>query len=313
MIFKAKKKKEEILNSSSDELNLEERLIKHELLKDSTLTIKEAKKKSEDFFKKLDRNIRLLNDEPEFPTLKYRIKKYISTFFFTLLFSIWIYLILSFAHVIFNPDEVIYTLVVWIYFGVLILPIFYLLIKWNEKANLTRLGVHMIGFMIVLAVLIWITNINFNINRANFIMLDDKVYVENDDYDGSPYSGSAGSYSWENKYFINSQLLKNGEFYNDTIQIDLNHKEASLRLGSNDEIFLTANYASFWQYAFTMGYKPIGENYNTKGFTNTIFNILPIYFLEIIIEALPKGFLFSLFILGLTIFYSYDITKKDIN
>lgn len=306
-----KKSKDEILNSSSDELNLEERLIKHELLKDSTLTIKEAKKKSEDFFKKLDRNIRLLNDEPEFPTLKYRIKKYISTFFFTLLFSIWVGLIISFGNAVFNNDEVIYTLVVWIYFGTLIILIFLILNKWNSEANLTRLGGHYIGFLILLSIILWITNINININENKVILLDDRTYVENDDYDGSPYSGSAGGYSWENKYFLNIDLLKDGEFFNDTIQLVNHGKDATLKINAEDEIYLNVDYALFWQYAYTKGYKQIGNEYITEGFMNIVFSILPIYFLEIIINPLPKGFLFSLFILVLTIFYGYDITVKD--
>lgn len=305
------KSKEELLNANFDKLSFEERQIKLELIKDPTLSINEAKRESERFFKGVDHDIDLLRNESKFKVIKGRIVKYISTFFFTLIFSIWAYLIISFISVIANPNETNYLMGVWLYFGTLICFILILMNIWNRNANLIRLGLHLIGFLFVFALFSWITGWNINLDIAKVVLLDDKEYVENDDYDGGPYSGPMGGYSTENKYFIGLDLLKEGTFSNDSVKIVKNGSEASLIYKSEDEIYLHVTYAIFWQYAIVKGYKPVGRHYESDGFLTASLNILPFYLLEIIIQSLIKGFIFSLIILLLVIFKDYDINSKE--
>lgn len=308
-----KKSKEEILNANSDELSTHEKFIKHQFLLNPHLTLKEANQKIVDIDKDITEAINSLKHIPGILSTKGKVFLYISTFFFTFLFCIWVFLILSLADIFFNPNEVISPLVICGYSAILILSIYYLLSKWNEKAKLIQLGIRFIGFLFGLTFLLWVTGLNLNLEFNRVIMLNDKEYIENEDYDEDLYTSSSGSYSWENKFFLEKDLLKDGEYYNDSIQIDFdyNKDKASIKLGSNEAIYLNAYYCNYWQYAYIEGYVPIGKSYNTKGLINNSFNIISFYLLEIILTAIPKGFAFSILILILTIFYGYDITKED--
>jgi len=219
-------------------------------------------------------------------------------------FNLGLMVLIQIANDFLNNNEFIEQIIeywAWIYIGAILFIFYIIFIKIHKvfSINWFRLVIIKIAFSLIILLYAGILHLNkfwdFQKNTYRFTLIDDQYYYDDQDASDNPIWGQNQSgYSTTFKYFIEAKTQLEG--LKTSVGIISKEDDNKYYIESNGEyIALRISGSIFWQYALIRGYFPINKNqYTLKGTLNRIFQIGPIYTIEILITYIGQSILFGI-------------------